>query len=44
MSWLTRGVPVTLAVLAAVVGVVVLNARRSGEVWHTLGQGTDTGP
>ena len=39
MSWLTRGVPTKLALLAAMAGVVMLIVRRRGEVWHTLDQG-----
>jgi uncharacterized protein (TIGR03382 family) len=41
MSWLTRGLPITLAVLAAAWLIV---SRRRGEVWHSLDQGTGTGP
>ncbi len=44
MSCLTRGVPTKLAVLAAVAGVVMLIARRRGEVWHTLDGDSSTGP
>ncbi len=44
MSWLTRGKPAKLAVLAAVVSVAWLVVSRRREVWHTRDQGSMTGP
>ena len=35
MTWSTRNVAVTLAVLALL--SVTLRSRRHGEVWHALG-------
>ncbi len=45
MSWLTRVRTSRLAVLAAAAGLAwVLANRRRREVWHTLDQGSVTGP
>ena len=45
MSWLTRGRPAKLAVLVAAVGLLwVIARRRQREAWHTLDQGSVTGP
>jgi hypothetical protein len=45
MSWLTRGKPTKLALLAAAIGVAwLISGRRRREVWHTLDQGSATGP